>query len=386
MSISNHVSGDSNVELQSRESISTGNRIQGKGRLIALDAVRGLAVIGMFIQHFALNQTNASIVSGNTTLLFVLCGGISYTIMARRMEEQGLEPRAFRARMLSRSVFINIIGYFLILLNTPFGVILPAYAVMFLLALVLVRRETRVIVAVAVGLLVVSPPLMLLGLSLFSGAYLLSDVAGGPMSAVALAPAFVIGMAIGRINLEKTCTLLFFVGGGIIMLVISKLISIYLLPGLSLRFEEWLISNQGNYEQPDPDVIWPLNTQSVMWHMLLWDSPHSASTFQTMTGLGAALLALGLICLIAKKAEVILMPLAAVGRVALTMYAVQFVIVWGFELAGMDIYLAEMPFGDLLVAVVTILLAWLIAKLPAGPLEGNMRRFDQVFSGILSVK
>ena len=36
-------------------------------RLAALDAARGLAVAGMFIQHFALNQYN-SFVSGNTML------------------------------------------------------------------------------------------------------------------------------------------------------------------------------------------------------------------------------------------------------------------------------------------------------------------------------
>ena len=39
-------------------------------RLPALDAVRGLAVIGMYIQHFALNQWN-SFVSGNNMILFM---------------------------------------------------------------------------------------------------------------------------------------------------------------------------------------------------------------------------------------------------------------------------------------------------------------------------
>lgn len=62
---------------------------RGSGRrLLALDTVRGLAVIGMFLQHFALNERNA-FVAENTTLLFILCGGISYSIMAQRMKERG---------------------------------------------------------------------------------------------------------------------------------------------------------------------------------------------------------------------------------------------------------------------------------------------------------
>ncbi|MEC0614707.1 hypothetical protein P8847_08225, partial [Bacillus inaquosorum] len=111
------------------------------------------------------------IVSGNTTLLFVLCGGISYSIMAGRMMDRGTEPTAFRARMLARAVFVDIIGYLLIMLNTPYGVILPAYAALFVLALVLVSRSTRVLIATSAALMVVSPPLMILGGSVLPKAY-----------------------------------------------------------------------------------------------------------------------------------------------------------------------------------------------------------------------
>lgn len=73
----------------------------GSGRsLLALESVRGLAVIGMFFQHFALNERNA-FVAGNTTLLFVLCGGISYSIMAQRMKERGSHVSIFRSKMLA---------------------------------------------------------------------------------------------------------------------------------------------------------------------------------------------------------------------------------------------------------------------------------------------
>ncbi|MBE3650782.1 DUF418 domain-containing protein [Paenibacillus polymyxa] len=352
-----------------------------KGRLVALDAARGLAVLGMYLQHFGSNPSVSAIVSGNTTLLFVLCGGISYSIMGQRMMDRGAEATAFRARMLARAVFVDIIGYLLIMLNTSYGIILPAYAAMFVLALMLFRRSTRTIVTTAIVLLVTAPPLMILGSSIFSKAYLLGDIAGGPMSALALTPAFVAGMAIGRVDLTRLRTALSLAGSGIVMLVIGKVMAAFVLPNWNLHFEQWLISVQGVAPvQPDEYAIWPLNTESPMWQLLLGTAPHTASTFQTMIGLGISFLVMGVTCLVSKKTSAVLMPFAAVGRVALTMYAFQFVVVWILDLTKIGHSLDGIPFGNVMIAVATLLLGLLIAQRPVGPLEGLMRRFDRLFS------
>ena len=352
-----------------------------KGRLVALDAARGLAVLGMYLQHFGSNPSVSAIVSGNTTLLFVLCGGISYSIMGQRMMDRGAEATAFRARMLARAVFVDIIGYLLIMLNTSYGIILPAYAAMFVLALMLFRRSTRTIVTTAVVLLVTAPPLMILGSSIFSKAYLLGDIAGGPMSALALTPAFVAGMAIGRVDLTRLRTALSLAGSGIVMLVIGKVMAAFVLPNWNLHFEQWLISVQGTAPvQPDEYAIWPLNTESPMWQLLLGTAPHTASTFQTMIGLGISFLVMGVTCLVSKKTSAVLMPFAAVGRVALTMYAFQFVVVWILDLTKIGHSLDGIPFGNVMIAVATLLLGLLIAQRAVGPLEGLMRRFDRLFS------
>ena len=147
-------------------------------RLPALDAVRGLAVIGMYIQHFALNQWN-SFVSGNTMILFMLCSGISYAIMTRRMLAGGGGMKFLNTRILARSVFIDFAGYLLILLNGPFAVVLTAYAMLYLLALPFIRLSTSKLFALSGILYFLSPPLMLIGMSLFEGAAILSDIAGG---------------------------------------------------------------------------------------------------------------------------------------------------------------------------------------------------------------
>ena len=231
------------------------------GRLAALDAARGLAVIGMYVQHFALNERN-SFVSGNTMILFILCSGISYSIMVRRMNEKGTEPSAFRARMLARAVFIDMAGYLLIMLNGPFAVVLPAYAMLFLLALLLIRSSARTLTAVSCVSFLVCPPLMLIGLSLFSDAALLYDLAGGPLSALAWLPVFTAGMALGRMELRSTRTAVRLVLGGAALLIPCKLFDIFLLPGIRQGFEAWLMRMPVNY-QIDEYAIWPRNAQPV---------------------------------------------------------------------------------------------------------------------------
>lgn len=352
-------------------------------RLSALDAARGLAVIGMYIQHFALNQRN-SFVSGNTMILFILCSGISYSIMVRSMAERQVEPTVFRARILARSVFIDFIGYVLIMLNGPFGVVLPAYAMLFILALFVIRYSTHTLFILSGILFLISPPFMILGLSLFSNVALLGDIAGGPLSALAWAPVFVTGMAIGRLDLHNTRTALRFIVMGLLILIPTKLIAVLILPGLRESFETWILKFSSiSNPQIDPYAIWPLNTQPPLWHMLLADAPQGGSTFELLIGTGLSLVIFGCMCLIAKKSNVSLKPFVAVGRVSLTLYAIQFVIAWGFGIMGIDVTdfnIGSFLFGDIIVAAVTLMAGWLLAKLPNGPLESSIRHFERLFS------
>ena len=60
------------------------------------------------------------------------------------------------------------------------------------------------------------------GMSLFGGVALLSDIAGGPGSALAWAPVFLVGMAIGRLDLHKAGTVIKFIAAGASILVPVK--------------------------------------------------------------------------------------------------------------------------------------------------------------------
>lgn len=357
-------------------------REKSSKRLLALDAARGLAVVGMFVQHFALNQTNG-FVSGNTMILFILCSGISYSIMSRSMAEHGIEPAAFRSRVLARSVFIDLVGYLILMLNGPFGMVLPAYAMLFILSLALVHYSARTLAVLSGVLFWVSPPLMLIGLSLFAHTALLYDIAGGPLSALAWAPVFVAGMAIGKMDLYKLETAVKFIVTGLVIFIPSKLIALFLLPGLYHNFENWLVQLSSN---PNPQIdqyaMWPLNTEPVQWQMLFLDAPQSGATFELLIGFGGTLILLGLLLLVENKLKAVLQIFAAAGRVALTLYAVQFVLAWGTTLMGIDLLnldIGAMPFGDIMVAGSVLLIGWLLSRLPNGPLEGAIRRFEGLF-------
>ncbi len=93
-----------------------------------------------------------------------------------------------------------------------------------------------------------------------------------------------------------------------------------------------------------------------------------------------AFIALGASCLIAHKLSAVLIPFAAVGRVALTMYALQFVIVWILSLLNIDYSMENVPFHDLVVVLMGLLIGWLFSRMSSGPLENLMRRFDGLFS------
>ena len=219
-------------------------------RLPALDAVRGLAVIGMLIQHFALQPWN-DFVSGNTMILFMLCSGISYTLMIRGMQDHGYEKPAIRSRVLARAFFLDFTGYALIMLNGQFGVVLPAYAMMFLLALPLIKCKTKTLTLMAAVSFLLCPPLMLIGMSLLSGAGLLYDVAGGPGSAVAWIPVFITGMAIGRINLRESKNAIRLAGIGLAVGFPVKLFSLAVLPGLYHSVLDWLAQNSASAAMTD---------------------------------------------------------------------------------------------------------------------------------------
>ena len=368
-------------EIGKKRELSEGKE---KKRLLALDAARGLAVIGMYIQHFALNQWN-SFVSGNTMILFMLCSGISNTIMAERMLEKNGDSKSLNTRILARSVFIDFAGYVLILLNGPFAVVLTAYAMLYLFALPLVRLETKKLFLISGIAFFVCPPLMVIGMSLFEGAAILADIAGGSLSALAWMPVFVVGMAVGRLDLHKTENAMKFIASGAMILIPVKIVDVFVMRGLYNSYMEWAASNLSAVNaEIDAYAMWPHNTQPIMWHMLLISTPQGGSTSELLIGTGGSLILFGVLCMVGNKYGKVLKIFCSAGKLSLTLYVLQIVLGWALQsistewsLALMDI--GSIPFGGILMAVVVIVLSMMLTKLKCSPFENMMRRFEKKF-------
>lgn len=354
--------------------------IRSSKRLMALDAVRGLAVIGMFVQHFALNQWN-DFVSGNTMILFILCSGISYTMMAQSMEQRAIGSPVFRTRMLARSVFIDLTGYLILMLNGPFGVVLQAYAMLFLLALPLVKCSTKKLAVISAVSFVICPPLMLIGMSLLENAALLADIAGGPLSALAWLPVFAAGMAIGRLNLRNTAAAVRLAATGAVILIPVKLFAVFALPEIYRTFCDWLVQfSSASASLPDPYAVWPRNTLTPLWQMLFLDAPQGGSTFELLIGMGGSLILLAVVLLLEKKIVFALRPFANVGRAALTLYSLQFILAWILMLVGLDpTSIAQFPMGDIVTALLVLAAGCLLSLRKNGPLEAAIRKFEGQF-------
>lgn len=353
-------------------------------RLMALDGVRGLAVAGMYIQHFALNERNGGLVSGNTMILFMLCSGISYALMEQGARRKGMAPETLRTRILARSLLIDLAGYVLILLNGPFGVVLPAYAMLFLLAMPLHGRSRRQLLAASGLLFLLSPPLMVMGLSLLSGAALLEDMAGGPLSALAWAPVFVLGMAIGQMDLRDRRLPARLAAAGTAILIPITWFSRSVLPGLREQIENWMVQAMAaGVPEPDLYAVWPRNTQPIMWNMLFVDAPQGGSLFELLSGTGLSLILLGAFLWLDRgKAAGLLKPFAAAGKAALSLYMAQFLLAWALILLGLEetlSILGGIPFGDFLAAGAVLAAGWLLGDGKGGPMERLLRRFEGWF-------
>ncbi|MBM3716798.1 MAG: DUF1624 domain-containing protein, partial [Actinobacteria bacterium] len=119
-------------------------RLDGPGRLTGIDLARGLAVLGMLAAHLLTIElfdpgdpsTWLDIVNGRSSILFATLAGVSIALVTGgpRPLPSADRPRA-AARLAVRAAVLWVIGILLITTGVPVYVILPAYAVLFLLAL-----------------------------------------------------------------------------------------------------------------------------------------------------------------------------------------------------------------------------------------------------------
>lgn len=260
----------------------------------------------------------------------------------------------------------------------PFGILAVS-------SMVLSRRMPRIWVRSIISIAVLKSfgEMQTFGMSLFGGVALLSDIAGGPGSALAWAPVFLVGMAIGRLDLHKAGTVIKFIAAGASILVPVKLVEIFVLPGIYQSYMEWALLNPAIVNaEIDAFAMWSYNIQPIMWHKLFISMPQGGSACELLAGTGGSPILLGIFCLVEKAYGRFLKPFCNVGKLSLTLYVIQIVAGWGLQIAGIDRSLMDIgaiPCGNVMVAIFVILLGCIFMQFKSGPFETMMRKFEKKF-------
>ncbi|UFU02012.1 DUF1624 domain-containing protein [Ruania suaedae] len=287
-------------------------------RIVGIDTARGLAVLGMFVAHLGLERETGLltptgwffVTDGRPSALFAMLAGVGLAFMTRRAFGSGdrFEWSRQRRRILARSAILYALGWILTFLMTPVAVILPSYAVMFVLALPFLRLRAPALLGWAAAVLVIAPiPVVAVREAIGEGSQLRAmPVAGelltGYYPALAWIAYLLVGIAVGRADLRSAATATILLMFGTAAALIGYGAGAFLPSALQL----------------DPGSLPDL---------LLSIEPHADTGVEMLGNVGVAVGVVGLLLLVTRPAavRVLLMPVTATGAMSLTVYSLHIV-------------------------------------------------------------
>lgn len=341
-------------------------RLDGPQRIAGVDLARGLAVLGMFAAHLLVTgdgfvwtdaSTWTAIVDGRSSILFAALAGVSIGLVTGgRRPLSGEAMTTARWRIALRAAILLVLGILLIVTGVPVYVILPAYAVLFLLALPFTALAVRTVLITAGALAVVMPFLqpMLNDLPIWHSPYAAElDAIIGWHYPFTVWIAFVLaGLGLARAGITHAAT-------QIRMLVIGAALA-------ALGY--------GVAQLPAPAL-------DRYWWSVWTAQPHSSGLWEVI-GSGGFVIAVLAACLLLCSLRVlkaITLPLRATGAMPLTAYTAQ-IVVWAI-IAGIALgdtgdlggFRAMDPFWPLTLGVIVACTAWALL-VGRGPLEWALDR------------
>ena len=347
-------------------------RLNGPQRIAGVDLARGLAVIGMLAAHllwieefdFADAATWVAVVEGRSSILFATLAGVSIGLVTGgRAPLPAPALRIARGRLAVRAGALWLIGVWLIATGVPVYVILPAYAVLFLLALPFLRLGARSLFLIAAAAALVMPFVQVLLDELpvwdTTGGQLLS-VATGWHYPFPVWIAFVLGgLGVARAGITSLRVQLGILSAGTALALLG-----YGLDGVS-----------------GGDAA----SGVVSYAAAVWTAdPHSSGVLEVIGSGGFALAVIGA-CLLACRtfATWVVLPLRAVGAMPLTAYTAQLV-VWAIAAAAvlgdtgnLSGFRDLQPFWPMTVTIVLACTAWALL-VGRGPLEWAVDRIARL--------
>lgn len=339
--------------------------LDGPARLAGVDLARGLAILGMFAAHLLVTgewswrdpSSWLAIVDGRSSILFATLAGVSLGIVSG-----GPTPvvgPSLYGRLVIRAGVLWVLGLVLIITGVPVHVILPAYAVLFLLAIPALRLRVATLwwIVAVVGLVATALLPVLDSLARRSLEFVVFTGWAYPF------PVWIVfvlaGLAAARSDLRRTQTQLGLLAGGAIAAAVG--------------YGAMALPASGSYL----GLVWTA-------------APHSSGFGEVLGSGGFALAVLGACLLLCDTAPGrpsvaarVLWPLRATGSMPLTAYVLQ-LLVWAVaasllldsvgDLAG---FRALGPFWPITLGVVAFCCAWawLVGR---GPLEYLMDRLARL--------
>ena len=323
-----------------------------RGRVLGVDAARGVALVGMFATHIlplsdARGETPTGLLAdGRSSALFaVLAGvGVALTSGGTRPPPDGRTHLALAAALVVRGVLVGLLGLWLAGLDPPAAVILAYYGLLFLVATPLLRLRAPVLAAgalIACGLTPVLSHVLRAGLpagpgdqaeltTLTQPAQLLVTLGLiGYYPVLTWTTYLLTGMAVGRLDLRRTDVAVWLLAGGTALATAAAAASALLLgPGGGAAV-------LGSALQRRRYGTTPTDT----WWWLAADSPHSGTPLDLAHTTGTALAVLGAMLLVATAARSLVVVPAALGAAPLTLYTLHVIALAAYPGGGDDLTL-----------------------------------------------
>lgn len=370
-------------------------------RLAGVDATRGVALLGMMAVHSLYESDSAgrpslsfSIFGGRAAAAFAVLAGVGIAFMTGRRRVRLASGLETVAALLTRALVIGAVGLALGYTDGTLGVvILPYYAVMFVLVIPLVFLPTWTIAlfgtAIAAGAPMLShillPQLPLPAEDNYSFGYfvdhpvrLLSELSiTGEFPALPWMAYLCAGLIIGRLTLTRTRVAIGLLASGTVLAVAAAVASSLLLNRYGGLAQIWAAQPGSVLTGPETTEVLAFGGDGTVptstWWWLAVDAPHTGTPFDLLGTTGTAVALLGAMLLgshlpgrtLRRLSAIAQAPLAAAGGMTLTLYTAHIM----FINSDYDVYDART--GYLLQVVVAVLfgLAWR-ATAGRGPLEG----------------
>lgn len=343
-------------------------RLHSSRRVAGIDLARGVAIIGMFAAHllvippfdWASPATWVDVVNGRSSVLFATLAGVSIGLVTGRTKPFVGAPLALtRRRLAVRAALIWVLGLMLVTLEVPVYVILPAYAVLFIVVLPLLRLPARWLFALAAVLAVTMPFVQFAVQSLSfwqtSAGWAVDAAIGGHYPFLVWSAFVVTGLGIARTPFTTAGA------AGLLVAVGACLAAL----GYGLA------ETMGPYTATGENELLAFVTNG---------DPHSSGISDVIGTGGFAVAVIGLCLLVASTPLTwLLLPIRAMGSMALTAYAAQLV-VWavlqprpGPGQSTLSAFRDLEPFWPMTVWTIALCTAWALL-VGRGPLEWAIDR------------